>query len=157
MREIIVKISRVLQVVLMAPIKLPVKVLEIVKYIALGLGVIETVLDKGQEEETEKNPPAEKEDQLEESASKVLLDEEEYQKVPNVVMNDTKNEDDPLESLQDDEGQPFERLHRTEPQQDDGTERTVTIPQDVLDQDVGLVKEKIKKSEKKKEGANENQ
>lgn len=45
MKNIIQKISRALQVVLMAPIKLPGKALNIIKYIALGLGVVETVLD----------------------------------------------------------------------------------------------------------------
>jgi len=54
MKNIIQKISRALQVVLMAPIKLPGKALNIIKYIALGLGVVETVLDdkdkKGKEE-----------------------------------------------------------------------------------------------------------
>lgn len=54
MKKIITKISRVLQVVLMAPVKLPGKALNIIKYIALGLGVVETVLDdkdkKGEEE-----------------------------------------------------------------------------------------------------------
>ncbi|MFD2905212.1 hypothetical protein [Sphingobacterium anhuiense] len=45
MKKIIQKISRALQVVLMAPIKLPVKALNIIKYISLGLGVVETVLD----------------------------------------------------------------------------------------------------------------
>ena len=56
MKNIIQKISRALQVVLMAPIKLPGKALNIIKYIALGLGVVETVLDdkdeKGEEEPT---------------------------------------------------------------------------------------------------------
>ncbi|WP_400261159.1 hypothetical protein ACFX5U_14510 [Sphingobacterium sp. SG20118] len=50
MKKILKKISRVLQVVLLAPVKLPGKALNILKYIALGLGVVETVLDK--EEET---------------------------------------------------------------------------------------------------------
>lgn len=54
MRKIIQKISAALQVVLLAPIKLPGKALNIIKYIALGLGVVETVLDdkvkKGEEE-----------------------------------------------------------------------------------------------------------
>ncbi|WP_400261414.1 hypothetical protein ACFX5U_16035 [Sphingobacterium sp. SG20118] len=46
MKKILIKISRVLQVVLLAPVKLPGKALNILKYIALGLGVVETVLDK---------------------------------------------------------------------------------------------------------------
>lgn len=53
MKKIIKKISAALQVVLLAPIKLPGKALNIIKYIALGLGVVETVLDeKGEEEPT---------------------------------------------------------------------------------------------------------
>lgn len=43
MKEIIGKISRALQVVLLAPIKLPEKVMNIIKYIALGFEVVETV------------------------------------------------------------------------------------------------------------------
>lgn len=54
MKKVISKISQVLQVILLAPIKLPEKTLNIIKYIALGLGVVETVLDdkvkKGEEE-----------------------------------------------------------------------------------------------------------
>lgn len=53
MKKIIQKISAALQVVLLAPIKLPGKALNIIKYIALGIGVVETVLDdkvkKGEE------------------------------------------------------------------------------------------------------------
>ncbi|WP_031289130.1 hypothetical protein, partial [Sphingobacterium sp. IITKGP-BTPF85] len=45
MKKILQKISLALQVVLMAPIKLPGKALNIIKYIALGLGVVETVMD----------------------------------------------------------------------------------------------------------------
>jgi hypothetical protein len=51
MRSIINKISQALQVVLLAPIKLPGKALNILKYIAVGLGVIESVLDNGKQEE----------------------------------------------------------------------------------------------------------
>ncbi|MEN5233193.1 hypothetical protein OKW96_09870 [Sphingobacterium sp. KU25419] len=44
----------------MAPIKLPGKALHIIKYIALGLGVVETVLeDKEKKEEAEVSPPIE--------------------------------------------------------------------------------------------------
>ena len=54
MKNIIQKINRAIQVVLMAPIKLPGKALNIIKYIALALGVVETVMDdkdkKGEEE-----------------------------------------------------------------------------------------------------------
>ncbi|GGH16527.1 hypothetical protein FAZ19_05705 [Sphingobacterium alkalisoli] len=50
MRNIINKISRALQVVLLAPIKLPGKAVNILKYVAVGLGIIESVLDKGEKE-----------------------------------------------------------------------------------------------------------
>ena len=36
--------------VLLAPIKLPAKALNVLKYIAVGLGIIETVLDQEKEE-----------------------------------------------------------------------------------------------------------
>ncbi|AIM37012.1 hypothetical protein KO02_10130 [Sphingobacterium sp. ML3W] len=52
MKKILIKINRVLQVVLMAPIKLPAKALNILKYIALGLGVVETVLEDKDEKES---------------------------------------------------------------------------------------------------------
>ncbi|MCS3556588.1 MULTISPECIES: hypothetical protein [unclassified Sphingobacterium] len=57
MKNIIQKISRALQVVLMAPIKLPGKVLNIIKYIALGLGVVETVMDDEDKKGAEEWPP----------------------------------------------------------------------------------------------------
>ncbi|GEM64210.1 hypothetical protein SF1_21920 [Sphingobacterium faecium NBRC 15299] len=54
MKKIINKIGQVLQVILLAPVKLPGKALHIIKYIALGLGIVETVLDdpdkKGEDE-----------------------------------------------------------------------------------------------------------
>lgn len=59
MKKIIQKISRALQVVLMAPIKLPGKALNIIKYIALGLGVVETVLDDKEKKGEEESSPAE--------------------------------------------------------------------------------------------------
>lgn len=46
MKKIINKISQAVQVVLLAPIKLPAKAMNVLKYIAVGLGIIETVLDK---------------------------------------------------------------------------------------------------------------
>ncbi|NJI71975.1 hypothetical protein HCX49_02030 [Sphingobacterium kitahiroshimense] len=58
MKNIIQKISRALQVVLMAPIKLPGKALNIIKYIALGLGVVETVMDDKDKKGVGKSPPA---------------------------------------------------------------------------------------------------
>lgn len=57
MKKIIQKISRALQVVLLAPIKLPGKALNIIKYIALGLGVVETVLENKDKKEAEESLP----------------------------------------------------------------------------------------------------
>ena len=56
MKKIIQKISAALQVVLLAPIKLPGKALNIIKYIALGLGVVQTVLED-KENKGEESPP----------------------------------------------------------------------------------------------------
>ncbi|RKO70615.1 hypothetical protein D7322_15165 [Sphingobacterium puteale] len=53
MKKILNKIGAVLQVVLAAPLKLPGKASNILKYIALGLGILETVLE-------EDKPPPEK-------------------------------------------------------------------------------------------------
>lgn len=50
MEKILNKITKVLQVILLAPVKLPNKALNIVKYIALGLGIIESVLEKDKDE-----------------------------------------------------------------------------------------------------------
>lgn len=66
MKKILKKISRVLQVVLLAPVKLPGKALNILKYIALGLGVVETVLDKEESAEERANreePPVSNDNQ----------------------------------------------------------------------------------------------
>lgn len=46
MKKILSKIGKVLQVVLAAPVKLPAKAGNILKYIALGLGILDTVLDE---------------------------------------------------------------------------------------------------------------
>ncbi|QIH34685.1 hypothetical protein [Sphingobacterium sp. DR205] len=46
MKKILNKIGQVLQVVLAAPLKLPGKASNILKYIALGLGILETVLEE---------------------------------------------------------------------------------------------------------------
>ena len=56
MKKIIQKISAALQVVLVAPIKLLGKALNIIKYIALGLGVVETVLDDKDKKGVELSP-----------------------------------------------------------------------------------------------------
>lgn len=61
MKKVISKISQVLQVILLAPVKLPGKALNIIKYIALGLGVVETVLDDKVKKGEEEAPPTPKE------------------------------------------------------------------------------------------------
>lgn len=53
MKKILNKIEQVLQVVLAAPVKWPGKVANVLKYIALGLGIVEKVLE-------EDKPPPEK-------------------------------------------------------------------------------------------------
>lgn len=53
MKRILNKIGRLLQVVLTAPVKLPGKAVNVLKYLALGLGILETVI------EGEKPPPEE--------------------------------------------------------------------------------------------------
>jgi hypothetical protein len=60
MKKIINKIGQVLQVILLAPVKLPGKALHIIKYIALGLGIVETVLDDPDKKGEEESPPTEK-------------------------------------------------------------------------------------------------
>ncbi|WP_454880893.1 hypothetical protein [Sphingobacterium detergens] len=46
MKKILNKIGQVLQVVLAAPLKLPGKAANIIKYLALGLGIVEKVLEE---------------------------------------------------------------------------------------------------------------
>ncbi|WON93664.1 hypothetical protein [Sphingobacterium sp. UGAL515B_05] len=46
MKKIFNKIGQVLQLLLTAPVKLPGKVGNVLKYLALGLGIVETVLDE---------------------------------------------------------------------------------------------------------------
>lgn len=46
MKKIFNKIGQVLQLVLAAPVKLPGKVGNVLKYLALGLGIVEKVLDE---------------------------------------------------------------------------------------------------------------
>lgn len=50
MKKIIRKISQAVQVVLLAPIKLPAKAMSVLKYIAVGLGIIEQVMDDGEDD-----------------------------------------------------------------------------------------------------------
>lgn len=44
MKKFIHSLSRAVQLVLAAPVKLPAKMLQVVRYIALGLGILETVV-----------------------------------------------------------------------------------------------------------------
>ena len=46
MKKIFNKVGQVLQLLLAAPVKLPGKVGNVLKYLALGLGIVETVLDE---------------------------------------------------------------------------------------------------------------
>ena len=59
MKKIIQKIAQAVQVVLMAPIKLPVKALNVLKYIAVALGIIEQVMqDDSAPSDAEEAPKA---------------------------------------------------------------------------------------------------
>lgn len=55
MRKVINKIGRALQVILLAPVKLPGKALNIIKYLAIGVGIIESVMGEKGEIEKEKS------------------------------------------------------------------------------------------------------
>ncbi|ERJ60898.1 hypothetical protein [Sphingobacterium paucimobilis] len=50
MNKIIKKISQAVQVLLLAPIKLPGKALNIIKYVAVGLGILEAVTSEESDE-----------------------------------------------------------------------------------------------------------
>lgn len=63
MKKIFNKIGQVLQLVLAAPVKLPGKVGNVLKYLALGLGIVETVLEEEQEE-----PPPKAEETADQNA-----------------------------------------------------------------------------------------
>gem|GEM_PF-172352 len=63
MKRILNKIGRLLQVVLTAPVKLPGKAVNVLKYLALGLGILETVIE-------EEKPPPEEPGQLGQSAER---------------------------------------------------------------------------------------
>lgn len=66
MKKIIKKVSQAVQLVLMAPIKLPGKAMNVLKYIAVGLGIIEKVIDK--EEPPESQPEIGREEADDENA-----------------------------------------------------------------------------------------
>ena len=54
MKKILQKINIAIQAILIAPITLPKKALEILRYLAVGLGIIETVIeDEKKKEESE--------------------------------------------------------------------------------------------------------
>ncbi|WP_367209331.1 hypothetical protein [Sphingobacterium sp. R2] len=61
MKKIFNKIGQVLQLVLAAPVKLPEKVGNVLNYLALGLGIVEKVLDEAklQPEVSDGKPPSE--------------------------------------------------------------------------------------------------
>lgn len=50
MKKTIKKINKVLQMVLLAPVKLPGKLLNLIRYLALGVGIVDEVLDDEKEE-----------------------------------------------------------------------------------------------------------
>jgi len=52
MKKIIKKIRDAIQIILLAPVKLPAKVLNIFKYIGLGMGILESVIAEEQEVES---------------------------------------------------------------------------------------------------------
>ncbi len=84
MKKIFNKIGQVLQLLLAAPVKLPGKVGNVLKYVALGLGIVETVLD-------EAKPRSELDDSKAASEGKDSLPE-------------GKGAEDALERSADDEG-----------------------------------------------------
>ena len=47
MNKILKKISAAVQLILLAPVKLPAKAMNVIKYVALGLGILEKVIAKG--------------------------------------------------------------------------------------------------------------
>lgn len=65
MKKILNKIGKVLQAVLMAPVKLPGRTPKVLRYIALALGIVETVL-KEEEPEPPDQVPGTENGQLEE-------------------------------------------------------------------------------------------
>lgn len=58
MKKIIKKIGGAIQIILLAPVKLPVKVLNILKYIGLGMGIIESVMVEDEEVGAKNNAQA---------------------------------------------------------------------------------------------------
>lgn len=58
MKKIIKKISGAIQIILLAPVKLPAKVLNVLKYIGLGMGIIESVMVEDEEVGAKNNAQA---------------------------------------------------------------------------------------------------
>ena len=54
MKKIINKIGRALQVILLAPVKLPGKAMDILKYLAIGVGIVESVIDDKEDSEKDR-------------------------------------------------------------------------------------------------------
>lgn len=55
MRKIIKKINQAVQLVLAAPVKLPMKVVQVVKYIALSLGILEAIVPDHDDEKVDES------------------------------------------------------------------------------------------------------
>lgn len=51
MKKVIQKINGAIQVILLAPVKLPSKLLNVIKYIGLGLGILESVVGEKDDQE----------------------------------------------------------------------------------------------------------
>lgn len=64
MKKIINKIGRALEVILLAPVKLPGKAVDIIKYIAIGIGIIESVIDGKDGDEKEESDKEGGEDEI---------------------------------------------------------------------------------------------
>lgn len=58
MNKILKKINAAVQLVLMAPVKLPAKALQIIKYVALGLGILESVTREAEDNKVEEGQQA---------------------------------------------------------------------------------------------------
>jgi len=58
MKKIIKKIRDAIQIILLAPVKLPAKVLNIFKYIGLGMGILESVIAEDEEVGAKNNSQA---------------------------------------------------------------------------------------------------
>lgn len=96
MKKIFNKIGQVLQLLLTAPVKLPGKVGNVLKYLALGLGIVETVLDEA------KSPPDDDKKRLEGKDNPV--DGESNQSALDDTMSSSvlPTDNDPSESARED-------------------------------------------------------